>query len=105
MKKFLVLVASVAFCACSTSVEEQPSEPEYDPVKTRILYKAMCGICHGEDGKMAIAGAKDLSESLLPLEDRILIITNGKGNMTPFNERLQPEQIRDVALYIETLRK
>ncbi len=58
-----------------------------------------CVACHGNDGKLAINGAKDFSESVLTLEERIEVITNGQGMMTPFKDVLKPEQIKAAAEY------
>ena len=89
----------------STTTAEAPKKSSKGPK----LYKQFCVACHGLDGKMAIAGAKDLSESTLSLEERIEIITNGKtseaGVMAPHKGLMTEEGIKEVAEYIETLRK
>lgn len=67
------------------------------------IFRQYCVTCHGADGKLALNGAKDLTISILTLEERINIITNGKKLMTPFNEILTPEEIKAVAEYTQTL--
>lgn len=69
------------------------------------LFRQHCVICHGSDGNLGLNGAKHLSESVLPLEERINIITNGKNLMTPFRSQLSPEEIQAVAAYTLTLKK
>lgn len=69
------------------------------------LYSASCAKCHGEDGKLNLLGAKDLSISTMDLNARIEIIKNGKNAMTPFSGMLNEEQIKAVAEYTETLKK
>jgi mono/diheme cytochrome c family protein len=39
------------------------------------------------------------------MDARIHIITNGKNAMTPFAGQLTEEQIKAVALYVESLKK
>ena len=69
------------------------------------LYTASCVKCHGEDGKLGLVGATDLSVSGMDLSSRIEIIKNGKGAMTPFIGILTEEQIKAVAEYSESLKK
>jgi len=74
-------------------------------VNGQELYTASCAKCHGEDGKLNLLGAKDLSISTMDLNARIEIIKNGKNAMTPFSGMLNEEQIKAVAEYTETLKK
>lgn len=74
-------------------------------VNGQELYSASCAKCHGEDGKLNLLGAKDLSVSTMDLNARIEIIKNGKNAMTPFSGMLNEEQIKAVAEYTETLKK
>ena len=73
--------------------------------KGKLVYKQYCVICHGADGKLAVSGATDLSQSTISLEERITQITNGKGLMTPYKGILSEEQIASVAEYIGDLRE
>ena len=73
--------------------------------KGKLVYKQYCVICHGADGKLAVSGATDLSQSTISLEERITQITNGKGLMTPYKGILSEGQIASVAEYIEDLRE
>lgn len=74
-------------------------------VNGQELYSASCAKCHGEDGKLNLMGAKDLTLSTMDLNARIEIIKNGKNAMTPFSGMLNDEQIKAVAEYTETLKK
>lgn len=118
MKKligFLVLAVAVGLIACggdkkesaptatsSTTVEKAV---ETGNKKGKLIYKQYCVICHGADGKLAVSGAKDLSASVLSMEDRIDQITNGKGLMTPYKDILSAGQIKSVAEYLDELKK
>lgn len=69
------------------------------------IFEKRCVQCHGSDGKLGLMGSPDLSNSTMDLNQRIEIIKNGKGFMTPFNGLLSDEQINAVAAHIETLKK
>ncbi len=69
------------------------------------IYKQRCVTCHGLYGDMGASGAHDLSKSELPLAERKLVITNGRGAMTPFNTQLNEEQIAAVAQYTLELKR
>lgn len=68
-------------------------------------FRQYCVTCHGADGTLGLNGAKDLTVSVLSLEERVNIITNGKKLMTPFNTLLSPQEIQAVAAYTQTLKK
>lgn len=91
------------------STEEASSEKEETAGTSnrrgQLIYKQYCVICHGADGKLAVSGAKDLSISTIPMEERINQITNGKGLMTPYKDILSEEQINAVALYLDELKQ
>lgn len=69
------------------------------------VFRQKCITCHGADGSLGLNGAKDLSKSVLPLEERINIITHGKNLMTPFGTVLRAEEIQAAAEYTLTLKK
>lgn len=109
----IVISLFVSLLLLSSCSEEKPVEntadqkktkPEYPVARTKMIFSGMCALCHGEDGKLAVAGAKDLSESTMTLEERIAMITDGKGAMTPFKDRLSAEEIKHLAMYLESLR-
>ncbi len=76
-----------------------------DPAVAKSLYSAKCGICHGSDGAMKYAGAKDLSISTLPRAEVLGQVTYGKGTMPPMNGQLNDQQIEAVVDYCISLRK
>jgi len=67
------------------------------------IFQKYCVLCHGQDGKLALNGAKDLSISSTSIEERINQITNGKGLMTPYKGILTSKEIKAVAQYTTTL--
>lgn len=68
------------------------------------IYTVYCIQCHGEDGKLGLYNSGDLTQSTLPMEEAINQITNGKGAMRAFGNELNEEQIRQVTMFIQTLK-
>lgn len=66
------------------------------------IYNDKCALCHGDNGKLGMSGAKDLSVTQMDHTNIVTIITNGKNTMASYKEALTPEQIEAVASYIET---
>jgi mono/diheme cytochrome c family protein len=69
------------------------------------VYKANCAACHGLDGMKGLGGATDLSKSQLNKAGIIDVVTNGRGNMTPFKDQLSEHEIDATADFILTLKK
>jgi mono/diheme cytochrome c family protein len=70
----------------------------------KAIYAKYCVLCHGEDGTRAVNGAKDFTQSVMPLDERIVLIKNGKNLMTPFQGILSDEEIEAVSRYSMTLK-
>jgi cytochrome c6 len=76
------------------------------------LFKARCAVCHGADGKGETPMGKtnklrDLGSADVQKQndaDLTAIITNGKGKM-PAYKSLKPEQVKDLIVYIRSLKK
>jgi cytochrome c6 len=93
-------------CSDSSSQVEAPAavqmaDQTLTPDQVVQRYKVMCELCHGDDGKKAYAGAKDLSLSTLSVAERVAIIKYGKGQMTPFENRLSDAEIHALAEYLD----
>lgn len=74
------------------------------------IFNDDCVTCHGFDGKKKHSGAKDLSISVLNIDEIVKIIKSAQviGNRlhSPrFPEVLTDDQIKEVGEYIITLRK
>ncbi|MBK8112937.1 MAG: cytochrome c [Saprospiraceae bacterium] len=87
------------FTAPVSMVEEKPA------VEGAKVFKISCAVCHGPDGKLGLNGSKDLSVSILTLEERIALITKGKGVMPAQENILSAEEIKAAAEYSLTLKK
>lgn len=99
MKKTLSFVALAAYgLACG---ESTPNQSDFD--KGKDIYKKYCVACHGQDGQLALNGAKKFPESILAVEERVLVITNGRNMMTPFKGLLSEEEIKAVAAFTMVL--
>ncbi|MCC6723085.1 MAG: cytochrome c [Saprospiraceae bacterium] len=109
MKNLIILAffALFAFACSSSEGEKAGSEPtaEAPKVDGEKIYKTYCVTCHGIYGDMGASGAFNLKTSVLPVEERINVITNGRKAMTPFKDLLTPEKIKAVAEYTLTLKQ
>ena len=95
----LVQCGEQASPAAEPAVGSQPSL-----AAIQRAYTMKCSLCHGNDGKLMASKAPDLSLSTMTLEERVAIITYGKGTMPPQKGILDANTIRGVAAYIEEFR-
>ena len=102
MKKILIFAALSIFIAlaCGSSASDQDETPD-----GKTIYEKYCESCHGNNGELSLNGAKKFSESTLNVEERILVITNGRNLMTPFKGILNDAEIEAVANYTMVLSK
>ncbi|RLD22728.1 MAG: cytochrome c [Bacteroidetes bacterium] len=75
-----------------------------DVANGKKVYGQYCVLCHGDNGKMQLNGAKDITVSELTFELRLTLIKDGKNLMTPFDGILSESEIQDVAAYSMTLK-
>ncbi|KUG08129.1 GNAT family N-acetyltransferase [Solirubrum puertoriconensis] len=94
--------AEVAGQQASTEVAAPAEAAIADAGKTLFLQN--CAICHGQNGKLGLNGAHDLTKSNLNQMGREYMVTNGLGKMPGFKGQLTPEQISQVAAYSLTLK-
>lgn len=97
----LISFFSLLAWSCGDSGSSRAGDEEISGVK---IYKTHCAICHGDDGRKGFADAKVLPESGLRLEERILLITNGRNTMMPYSGILSEEEIEAVAEYTLSLK-
>lgn len=94
--------AKEASTATSTTANAGESLAKVDALK---LYNLNCKLCHGNDGKLGLSGAKDLAASILTRDERIAIIRNGKGGMAAYKEVLTKKEIEALADYLDKFRQ
>ena len=110
----MVLIAAITSLVLITSCGGSKTRNQY-PVKlsddgpvdfnlVKKLYDVKCALCHGYDGAQQFAGAKDLTQSVLPKSDVVLRIAEGKGTMPPHKDVLSAEQLDALADFVLTLR-
>lgn len=104
----LVGLLGLISCESEARIEQNPSsianlrEIAQNELGKKI-YRKNCRLCHGYDGKKMMGDASDLSESPLDLDERIAVITNGRGNMLSYRKKLSSEEIWAVANYLDDL--
>ncbi|GIV27058.1 MAG: hypothetical protein KatS3mg027_0872 [Bacteroidia bacterium] len=65
-----------------------------------LLYEKTCAVCHGNDGKLGMAGAYDLTQTQLTKTEIVNVILNGKEAMPKV--QMTEEQANAVAEYVLT---
>ncbi len=65
----------------------------------KALYEANCKLCHGTDGKLGMAGAKNLTASVMDVAAIKDIILHGKGAMPA--AAVNDEQASAIAEYVK----
>jgi cytochrome c6 len=107
MKKLLFILG---ICGIIYSCgNEKPKKAVFTPtpvasVDGSKVYKISCAVCHGEDGKLGANGAKDITVSKLTLDERVALITKGKGLMPAQEYILSAAEIKAVAEYAMNLK-
>ncbi|SRR5690606_7583292 len=101
MKKTLIFAALIFVAlACGSSSSDRDETPD-----GKKIYEKYCVACHGISGELALNSAKKFPESTLDVEERILVIANGRNLMTPFKGILNDAEIEAVANYTMVLSK
>jgi cytochrome c6 len=104
MRKTALLLSALILLLMACSGGGKKSSPDYVSMNGEQVYKMYCVACHGADGTLGFSGASNLKTSAMEMEERIKMITHGKGVMNAFKGILTKEEIDNVAVYIETLR-
>ena len=90
--------------ACSSNNSSSSASPAGANVADgKKVYNKYCVLCHGDDGKKEMNGAKDITISGLTFEERVALIKGGRNLMTPFEGILTEEEMANVAAYSMTL--
>ena len=99
-----LLLAVVGFCIAAVPARAQD---------TAGLFKSKCGACHGADGSGNTAVGKSMkirdfaSADVQKQTDEELTatITNGKGGMPAYKDKLTGDQIKQLVAFIRDLAK
>jgi mono/diheme cytochrome c family protein len=74
------------------------------------IYKAKCAMCHGADGAASTPAGKAMKTPAVATfakesqADLIAITKNGKGKMPAYTGKLTDPQIKDVVVYMLSLK-
>jgi mono/diheme cytochrome c family protein len=102
LKKYYILIPLIVLYSCTESkVEENNSNSTPAESYSKQLYTLNCGSCHGKDGKLGVAGAKDLSQTSLSDDEKKNVILKGQNGMPSFESRLEKEDIDSIIQYIK----
>ena len=77
---------------------------DYNPEQGKKLYVNNCSRCHGADGKAQIAGAADLSKSMIDQWAAKDIVSEGKNSMPGFIEHMSTAEITSMVNYIQSFK-
>jgi mono/diheme cytochrome c family protein len=97
----------ISFCVAALffSCQSEKNKVEKAPKPASEIYAEKCSLCHGQDGKKGLSGAKDLSVSVLSREEAKQIISLGKNGMAGYKSILSEKEIEELANYIQSLKK
>ena len=108
----LLALACIALAQCGDGDASDPrgvgngsDAAVLDLANAARQYTMKCSVCHGADGAPVLAAAPDLRTSTMTVEERVAIITYGKGTMPPHRGMLDMPAIRGIAVYIEKFRE
>jgi len=109
MHKTLVAISALALSltlfSCGSS-NNQNSESKSDQTNSGVLaYKQQCSVCHGSNGNLMMAGAKDLTKSTMTDSEVEAIIRAGKGTMPEFASKMTDDEISETVKFVMSLRK
>ncbi|MDQ3100830.1 MAG: cytochrome c [Bacteroidota bacterium] len=96
------MLFSFLLLACGNSDPAQ-ADAKIPQSRGEMLFDTHCKLCHGEDGKLGMGGAKDLSRSILTKDEITMVIANGQGTMMPFRNLLSTEEINILSEHVYDL--
>jgi mono/diheme cytochrome c family protein len=71
-----------------------------DSANGERLYKTTCVYCHGDHGQGGEGGGKPISPAL-GVDGILAVLTSGRDKMPAFGAALKPEELRDLATYVD----
>jgi cytochrome c551 len=73
------------------------------PPDGAAIYSANCAVCHGADGSGGVGPDLRGIGQMHTVDELIQVITNGRGAMPAWRDRLSAAQIRAVATYVSQI--
>ena len=104
-KQKIEVPASVSEESSAASEEIIQENADNGLSNAKAIFEQECSRCHGMDGKQGLAGAKDLTVSQLTDAQKKEMILKGKGVMAGYEGRLTEQEVDNLVLYVNTLKK
>jgi cytochrome c6 len=103
MKKLVMLLAVVAVIALVSAPAAQAADG-------KALFDGKCAMCHGKDGvaKPMAKGSAHFNDAKWQEATKVeaieTVITDGKGKMKGYKDKMNAEEIKAVATYVKTIK-
>lgn len=96
----LLITGSFGIAEAYSKRKSTPKDAETSISATdgKSLYERNCSSCHGNDGKLGMAGAMDLSATQLDESSIAEIIQHGRGAMAP--AAVTEEEAKSISQYV-----
>ena len=100
----IVTIIAIAFLFF-TSIDSAVAAPVANLDNGAAVFKANCAACHAKGGNIVRRGKnlklKTLHKRQVDTQDAIAtLVTNGKGIMSAYGDKLTPEEIANVSAYV-----
>ncbi len=99
-KHYILFIILVGLFSCTERKAQENNSNTISDSYSKQLYTLNCASCHGKDGRLGVAGAKDLSQTSLSDNEKKNIILEGQNGMPSFENRLEIEDIDSIIQYI-----
>jgi cytochrome c6 len=103
MKKLALLLAACAVIALVGAPAAQAADG-------KALFEGKCAMCHGKDGvaKPMAKGSANFNDAKWQAATKVeaieTVITDGKGKMKGYKDKMSAEEIKAVAAYVKTIK-
>lgn len=89
----------------ASAIETDQKAESYDVLAHgKALYLSQCAVCHGDNGKKGLSGAKDLTKSEQTKIEMHELIANGKNKMPAYGNNFSKEEIDAMIEYVKSLK-
>ncbi|MBK9284419.1 MAG: cytochrome c [Sphingobacteriaceae bacterium] len=96
----LLLTASFGLAEVAAKKKMKADNEGISSSDGKALYVNNCSMCHGDNGKLGVMGAKDISLSTMNEQQIVNVILKGEKSMNPVPVSI--EQANAIAAYVET---
>jgi cytochrome c6 len=104
MKKLALLFVAFAVIALASAPAVEAA------ADGKALFEGKCAMCHGKDGvaKPMAKGSANLNDAKWQEATKVeaieTVITDGKGKMKGYKDKMSAEEIKAVAAYVKTIK-